>query len=55
MADGWGVNEIVAAYSHVTPEDILAAVAFPANVLRRKPFVTVAEIEVSVGEEGGPS
>lgn len=45
MASGWSVGEVVAAYPHIVPEDVSAALAFAADVLRRKPFVKVDEIE----------
>lgn len=51
MATGWSVEKVVGAYPHITQEDVLAALAFAADVLRKKPFVTVAEIEALV--EGG--
>ena len=51
MASGWSVEKVVAAYPHITPEDVLAALAFATDVLRKKPFVTVAEVEALV-EEG---
>lgn len=51
LASGWNVEKVVEAYPHITPEDVLAALAFAANVLRKKPFVTVAEIEESIEGE----
>jgi len=51
MASGWSVDKVVEAYPHITPEDVLAALAFAANVLRKRPFVTVAEIEALVERE----
>lgn len=51
MASGWSVDKAVEAYPHITPEDVLAALAFAADVLRKKPFVTVAEIEALVEGE----
>ncbi len=48
MASGWSADKVVEAYPHITPEDVLAALAFAADVLRKKPFVTVAKVE-SVG------
>lgn len=51
LASGWGVEEVVEAYPHIVPEDVLAALALAADVLRRKPFASVAEVEVLVGEE----
>lgn len=51
MASGWSVDKVVDAYPHITPENVLAALAFAADVLRKKPFVTVAEVEVLVEGE----
>jgi uncharacterized protein (DUF433 family) len=51
MASGWSVDTVVEAYPHITPEDVLAALAFATDVLRKKPFVTVAEIEALVEGE----
>jgi uncharacterized protein (DUF433 family) len=51
MASGWCVEKVIEAYPHITPEDVLAALAFAADVLRKKPFVTVAEIEESIEGE----
>jgi uncharacterized protein (DUF433 family) len=51
IASGWSVDKVVEAYPHITPEDVLAALAFAADVLRKKPFVTVAEIEALVEGE----
>jgi uncharacterized protein (DUF433 family) len=51
LASGWNVEKIVEAYPHITPEDVLAAFAFAADVLRKKPFVTVAEVETSIEGE----
>ena len=48
MASGWGVEKVVEAYPHITPEDVSAALAFAADVMRRKPFVMVSEIEALV-------
>lgn len=51
MASGWSVDKVVEAYPHITPEDVLAALAFAADVLRKKPFVTVAEVDSLVEGE----
>lgn len=45
MASGWSREEVLKTYSHITPEDVLAALAFATDVLRLKPYVTVAEVE----------
>lgn len=50
LASGWTMEEVAEVYPHIAPEDVLAALAFAADVLRRKPFVTVGEIEASAGE-----
>lgn len=51
MASGWSVDKVVDAYPHIAPEDVLAALATAADVLRKKPFVTVSEIETLVKGE----
>ena len=51
LASGWSVGQIVEEYPHIAPEDVLAALAFAADVLRRKPYVTVSEVEESAGGE----
>lgn len=54
LASGWSVGQIVEEYPHIAPEDVLAALAlaFAADVLRRKPYVTVSEVEASGREDG---
>lgn len=51
MASGWSVDKVVEAYPHISPKDVSAALAFAADVLRKKPFVTVAEVDVLVEGE----
>lgn len=51
LAFGWSVDEVVEAYPHITREDVLAALAFAADVLRQRPFVTVGSVERLVAEE----
>lgn len=51
LASGRSVDQVVEEYPHITPEDVLAALAFAADVLRRKPYVTVAEVEASAERE----
>lgn len=51
MASGWSREEVLEAYPHITPEDVLAALAFAADVLRLEPYVTVAEVETQLGEK----
>jgi len=51
LAGGWSIKEAVDAYPYIAPEDVLAALAFSADVLRRKPFITVSGVEESAGLE----
>lgn len=51
MASNRSIEQVVEAYPHITLEDVLAALAFAADVLRKKPFVTVAEVEALVEGE----
>lgn len=45
LAANWSMAEIIESYPSITPEDILAALAFAADVIRTKPFITVDEIQ----------
>ena len=45
LAANWSMAEIIESYPSITPEDILAALAFAANFIRTKPFITVDEIQ----------
>ncbi len=45
LAATWSMTEIIENYPSITPEDILAALAFTADVIRTKPFITVDEIK----------
>ena len=51
LASGWSISQVVEEYPYIAPEDVLAALAFSADVLRRKPYITVSEVEASMGRE----
>ena len=51
LASGWSISEVVEAYPNIAPADVLAALAFSADVMRRKPYITVTEVEESAGRE----
>lgn len=51
LASGWSLNKAVEEYPHIAPQDVLAVLAFPADVLRRKPYITVSEVEESAGKD----
>lgn len=51
LASGWSVEKVVDEYPHIASEDVLAALAFSADVVRRKPYITIAEIEETAGKE----
>lgn len=51
LASGWSISQVVEEYPHIAPEDVLAALAFSADVMRRKPYITVSEVEASMGGE----
>ena len=38
LASNWSMTEIIESYPSITPEDILAALAFAADVIRWKPL-----------------
>jgi len=56
LASGWSIDQILESYPRLSREDVLAALAFSADVLRRKPYVTVTEVSAlatdGVAEEG---
>lgn len=41
LAQGWNFEQIVEAYPHITREDILAALAFAAELMREERYVAV--------------
>lgn len=45
LATNWSMAELIENYPGITQEDIWAALAFTADVMRMKPFVKVADIE----------
>ena len=51
LASGWSINEVIEAYPNIAPADVLAALAFSADVMRRKLYITVTEVEESAGSE----
>lgn len=44
LASGWDVAEFIENYPHASREDLWAALAFAADVIRQKPFVKVEDI-----------
>lgn len=44
LASGWDVAEFIKNYPHVSREDVWAALAFAADVIRQKPFVKIEDI-----------
>jgi uncharacterized protein (DUF433 family) len=43
LADGWSTDDIIAAYPHITRNDIQAALAFVAEIYREESFVAVGK------------
>lgn len=41
MANGWSVDDVLAAYPHLAREDVLAALAFAAELLREEDYAAV--------------
>ena len=46
LADGWTVEEILAAYPSITKDDVLAAIAFVTEVFREEDFVAIRKASV---------
>lgn len=43
LADGWSTDDIIAAYPHVTRDDVQAALSFVAEIYREESFVAVGK------------
>jgi uncharacterized protein (DUF433 family) len=43
LADGWSMEDLLEAYPSITREDILAALAFVAEIYREESFVAVSK------------
>jgi|APIni6443716594_1056825.scaffolds.fasta_scaffold03964_3 uncharacterized protein (DUF433 family) len=41
MANGWSVEEVLASYPHISRDDVLAALAFAAEMLREDEFIAI--------------
>lgn len=41
LANGWSVEDILASYPHITREDVQAALAFVAEMLREEEYIAV--------------
>jgi len=39
LAQGWSVDDMLEAYPHITREDVLAALAFAAEMLRDDEYI----------------
>lgn len=47
LADGWSVEQIIQAYPRLQREDVLAAVAFAAEVFREENFVAWNKVQAA--------
>jgi uncharacterized protein (DUF433 family) len=43
LADGWTMDDIIAAYPHITRDDVQAALAFVAENYREESFVAIGK------------
>jgi uncharacterized protein (DUF433 family) len=41
LADGWSMEQILAAYPRITREDVLAAIAFVTEVFREEDYIAI--------------
>jgi uncharacterized protein (DUF433 family) len=41
LANGWSFEQILESYPHITREDILAALAFAAEMMREDEYIAV--------------
>lgn len=45
LANGWSFEDIVAAYPHLARDDILAALAFAAELMREEEYIAIHKAE----------
>jgi uncharacterized protein (DUF433 family) len=43
LADGWSIDDILAAYPHLRREQVLAALSFVSEVFKEDRFVAIAK------------
>ena len=41
LSDGWSIDDILASYPHISRDDVLAALAFVAELYKEESFVAV--------------
>jgi len=44
LAEGWSMDDVLASYPHLTREDVLAAIAFAAELFKEETFVAVSKV-----------
>ncbi len=44
FADGWGYEDILEAYPHVSREQVQAALAFAAELFKEDRFIAIAKV-----------
>lgn len=44
VADGWSMDDILTAYTHVCRDDVLAALSFAAKLFKEETFVAVGKL-----------
>jgi len=44
MADGWSMEDVLAAYPHISREDVLAALSFASELFKEETFVAVGKV-----------
>lgn len=46
LAQGWTYEMLLESYPHITRDDILACLAFAAEMMRDKPYVAIDKVAV---------
>lgn len=41
LTDGWSIDDILASYPHISRDDVLAALAFVAELYKEEEFVAI--------------
>ena len=43
LSDGWTMEDILAAYPHISREDVLAAISFVTEIFKEEDYVAIAK------------
>ena len=44
VADGWSTEDVLAAYPHISRDDVLAALSFASELFKEETFVAIGKV-----------